>query len=154
MRLVSRLSISFGLLCGSAALAQELPNGPGKVETEKVCKGCHELARSISLRQDRNAWATTVQKMMALGARGTPDEVTAVIDFLAKHYPPEDVPRLRVNEARAIEFESLLGLRRSQAAALVKHRDSLGGYKSIEDLKKAPDVDAAKIDAVKDRLLF
>jgi competence protein ComEA len=155
MRLVSRLSISFGLLCGGvAALGQELPNVPGKAETEKVCKGCHEVARSVSLRQDRDAWAATVQKMVALGAKGTPEEISAVVDFLAKHYPAEDAPRLRVNEARAIDFESILGLRRSQAAALVKHRDSIGGFKSIDDLKNAPGVDAAKIDAVKDRLAF
>jgi competence protein ComEA len=154
MHLASRLSISFGLLCSFAALGQELPNAPGKAETEKVCKGCHEVARSVSLRQDREAWAATVNKMVALGAKGTPEEISAVVDYLAKHYPAGDVPPLRVNEARAIDFESTFGLRRSQAAALIKHRDSVGGFKSIDDLKKAPGVDAAKIEAVKDRLVF
>ena len=157
MPLVSRLSTRFLLMACAATgslLAQEIPDGPGKPETEKLCKGCHELARSVSLRQDRDGWATTVQKMVALGAKGTPAEVSAVLDYLAKHYPADDVPRLKVNEATAIEFESRLSLRRSQAAALIKHRDSVGGFKSIEDLKKAPGIDAAKIEAVKDRLVF
>ena len=29
----------------------QLPDGPGKAETERICSQCHELERSISLRQ-------------------------------------------------------------------------------------------------------
>ncbi len=36
--------------------AQELPEGAGKPETEKLCKQCHEMARSVSKRQDREGW--------------------------------------------------------------------------------------------------
>src|SRR5581483_11730871 len=54
-------------LCAIAS-AQQLPDGTGKAETEKVCSQCHELARSISLHQDRAGWQTTVDKMASLGA--------------------------------------------------------------------------------------
>ena len=41
-------------------VAQELPDGRGRAEMEKMCKQCHELARSVSLRQDREGWDRTI----------------------------------------------------------------------------------------------
>ena len=157
MPLVSRSStriFAAALLSVAAAAAQELPEGPGKAETEKVCKGCHEVSRSVSLRQDRAGWGVTMQKMVSLGAKGTEKELAAVFEYLVKHFPADDVPRLKVNEATAIDFESRLSLKRSQAAALIRYRNEIGGFKSIDDLKKAPGIDPAAIDAVKDRLVF
>ena len=71
-----------------------------------------------------------------------------------KHFPAEDVPRLNVNKATAIELEAGLSLRRSQAAALIAYREKNGDFKSLDDLKKVPGLDAAKLDAKKDRLVF
>jgi cytochrome c5 len=50
-----------------SAMAQELPDGPGRAEVEKLCKQCHELARSLAPRQDRDAWTHTMNKMVAFG---------------------------------------------------------------------------------------
>jgi competence protein ComEA len=156
MLLVSRLNIK--ALLALAFLARgvraQLPDGPGKAETEKLCSQCHELARSISLRQDRTGWEATVDKMVTLGAKTTDKETGAVIDYLAAHFAAEETPRINVNKARAIELESGLTLRRSQAAAIVEYRSKNGPFKSIEDLKKVPGIDAAKIEAAKDRLVF
>jgi competence protein ComEA len=156
MLLVSRLNIK--ALLALAFLARgvwaQLPDGPGKAETEKLCSQCHELARSISLRQDRTGWEATVDKMVTLGAKTTDKETGAVIDYLAAHFAAEEAPRINVNKARAIELESGLTLRRSQAAAIVEYRSKNGPFKSIEDLKKVPGIDAAKIEAAKDRMVF
>ena len=95
-----------------------------------------------------------MDKMVALGAKGTQKEFDAIVDYLATTYPGEEVPKIKVNEARAIELESGLSLPRSQAAAIVQYRTKNGDFKSIEDLKKVPGVDVAKIEARKDRLLF
>lgn len=151
MRSVFRLSTS--LLLAGAAFAQ-LPAGPGKAETEKLCAQCHELERSISLRQDRAGWQSTVEKMSGLGMKATDKETQATIEYLAAHYPASDVPPLNVNKARAIELESTLSLPRSQAALIVQYRTKNGDFKSIEELKKVPGVDTAKIEAKKDRLIF
>ena len=78
----------------------------------------------------------------------------AILDYLATSYPGEEVPKINVNEARAIELESGLSLPRSQAAAIVQYRTRNGDFHSIEDLKKVPGVDTAKIEAKKDRLSF
>jgi competence protein ComEA len=141
------------LLSVSGAWAQGA-DVPGKAEAERICIQCHELARSVAPRQDRAGWQATMDKMVALGAKGTQKEFDAIVDYLAKTYPGEEVPKIRVNEARAIELESGLSLPRSQAAAIIQYRTKNGDFKSIEDLKKVPGVDVAKIEAKKDRLLF
>jgi competence protein ComEA len=136
-----------------AAWAQ-LPDGPGKVETEKICSQCHELARSISLRQDRAGWETTVNKMAGLGATASDAELKSITDYLAAHFAAEETPRININKARAIDLESGLNLRRSESAAIIEYRTKHGPFKSLEDLKKVPNIDAAKIEAKKDRLTF
>ncbi len=141
------------LLFAAPALAQ-LPDGPGKEETQRVCSQCHELERSIAPRQDRDGWQNTIDKMTSLGAKASAQELRAIVDYLAKNYPGEAVPRLHINTARAIEIESALTLRRSEAAAIIQYRDKNGPFKSIEDLKKVPGIDVAKIEAKKDRLVF
>ena len=136
------------------AQAPVLPEGLGHDETEKLCKQCHELARSISLRQDRNGWQTTMGKMSAFGMKATETEYAAVLDFLAKHYAAEDVARVNVNQATAIELESGLSLKRSQAKAVVAFREKHGNFKSLDDLKKVPGLDAVMLDAKKERIIY
>ena len=145
----SRVAVIF---FGLAVAWAQLPEGPGKAETERVCKNCHELERSISPRQDRAGWQQTIDKMVSLGAEISEDDYNKILDYLSKNYPGEDMPKLNINKATAIEFESRLTLPRSQAAAIIEYRTKNGPFKSIDDLKKVPGVDAAKIDAKKDRL--
>ena len=132
----------------------QLPDGPGKAETEKLCSQCHDLARSISLRQDRTGWQATMDKMMTFGLKGSDTEIESVVSYLAAHYPADEVPKIRVNQARAIDFEAGLTLKRSQAAAIVEYRTKNGPFKSIGDLEKVPGIDVAKVEAKKDRLSF
>jgi len=141
------------VLVPAAAYAQ-FSDGPGKAEMVKVCSGCHEIERSAAMYQDRDAWRATFDKMIALGAKGTDQEMAAALDYLAKNFPAEEVPRLNVNKATAIEFESRLSLRRSEAAAVIEYREKHGPFKTLDDLKKIPGVDGAKFEAKKDRLAF
>ncbi len=145
---------NFILILFAASAWAQLPDGPGKAETQKICTQCHDLERSISLRQDRPGWQATMDKMVTLGAKGDDKEFQLVVDYLAAHYPADEVPRINVNTARAIDLESGLSLRRSQAAAIIEYRTKNGPFKSLEDLKKVPGVDTAKIEAKKDRLTF
>ena len=155
-RSVSRLSINLALMLALAALPArpQMPEGPGREETQKMCSACHELERSLSPRQDRDGWKATINKMLSLGAEGTDREFAAVLDYLATNYPAEALPRLNVNKATAIELESRLTLRRSQAAAVIEYRTKNGNFKSIEDLKKVPGIDPAEIEEKKDILVF
>ena len=138
----------------SANSYAQLPDGPGRAETEKLCKQCHELSRSVSLRQDRDGWNTTITKMTAFGMKGTDSDFALVLDYLVKNFPAEEVPRVNVNKASAIELESGLTLRRSEAAAIIAYRAKNGSFKSLDDLKAVPKLDVAKIEAKKDRITF
>lgn len=160
MEMIARVSIHalrllpavVAVLGGS--LHAQLPEGPGREETVTMCKQCHELARSVSLRQDRNGWNNTINKMVAFGMKGTDAQFNLIVDYLSKTFPPEEVPRVNINTARAIDLEAGLTLRRSQAAALIAYREKNGPFKSLEDLKKVPQLDAEYIESKKDRITF
>jgi competence protein ComEA len=141
-------------LFGAALAPAQLPEGAGREETVKLCRTCHEVARSISLRQDRAGWSTTLRKMTAFGMKATDKELDLVLDYLSKHFPAEDVPKVNVNTASAIELESGLSLKRSQARAVIEYRDKNGTFKTLDDLKKVPVLDAGKLDEKKDRIAF
>ena len=145
---------AIALLTATGALAQQLPDGPGKAELQKLCVQCHELARSVSLRQDRVGWSATLDKMVALGAKGTPDELKAVLDYLVERYPADEMPPIDINKAEAIDLEAGLTLLRSQARLIIKYRDEHGPFHSLDDLKKVPGLDFAKIEVKKGRLIF
>jgi competence protein ComEA len=132
----------------------QLPDGPGKEETQKICKGCHEVAKSVSLRQDRTGWENTMNKMVALGVKAPTKDLSAILEYLVKNFPAGEVPPVNINKARAIELEAALSLKRSEANAIIRYRTENGDFKSIADLKKVPGIDAAKIEAKKDRLVF
>src|SRR5947209_16863728 len=134
--------------------AQNMPDAPGKAETMKVCSGCHEVTRATSMHLDRAGWQNEMDKMISLGAKGTPEEFESILNYLAKNYPAEEVPKVRINSARKIELEAGLTLRRSQAAALVAYRSKHGPFKSNEDLKNVPGLDYAYLQSKKDRITF
>lgn len=138
----------------SLSYAQQLPDGPGKMETTKLCSQCHELARSISVRQDKAGWQITMAKMTTLGMKGSDADFQVVFDYLASHYQADEVAKLNINIAESIDIESALGLRRSQATAIISYRAKHGPFQSVDDLKKVPGLDTAKIEAKKDRLTF
>lgn len=156
MRLVSRLSTKLAaaaLVCAGAAFAQ-IPDGAGKAEVMKVCTQCHEVERSISLRQDRAGWQGTIDKMAGMGMKASDSDVQAVLNYLSTNFAADEVAKINVNTATAIQFESGLSLRRSQAAAIIEYRTKNGNFKSIDDLLKVPGIDKEKVTAKKDRLTF
>ena len=60
----------------------------------------------------------------------------------------------KANQATAEQFESSLGLSTTEAEAIIDYRKKNGDFKTLDDLKKVPNVDAKKLDAKKDRLAF
>jgi competence protein ComEA len=138
------------LLSSAAASAQQLPDGPGKAELQKVCGACHQAERSASVRLTREGWEGVINDMIQRGAKGTDEEFGAVLDYLSKHFLG-DAPRpLNINKANNIELESVAGLTRKEAAAVLKWLDEVGVCKSLDDLKKVPGLDFKKIEARKD----
>ena len=138
----------------AAPLFGQLPEGAGRAETERLCKTCHELPKAVSLRQDRNGWATTLKRMVAFGMKASDPELITVLDYLEEHFPAELLPPIYVNKARAIQLESRLSLKRSEASAILRYKKEHGPFKNLEELLQVPGIDAAKIEAKKDALVF
>jgi competence protein ComEA len=92
--------------------------------------------------------------MVARGAKGTDEELTQVLDYLAAHFLGEGDRPLNMNTATSIELESVLGLLRKEAAAVLVFREKNKGFKSLDDLKNVPGVPFKKIEEKKDRLVF
>jgi competence protein ComEA len=150
------LALFAGVTLAPSSTGQErpLPDGPGKEEARKLCAGCHELEKAFATRQNRAGWQLTLEKMVSYGMKASEKDIATVLEYAVKNFPADDIPKIKVNEAKAIELESGLSLRRSQAAAVIQYREKNGPFKSIEDLKKVPGIDVAKIEAKKDRLVF
>jgi competence protein ComEA len=135
------------------AAAQTLPDGPGKAELLKVCGTCHQAERSAAVRLTREGWEGVISDMISRGAKATDAEFAAILDYLTKNFLG-DAPRpLNINKANNVELESVAGLTRKEAAALLKWREQAGACKSLDDLKKVPGLDYKKIEARKDFLV-
>ena len=81
------------VLVAPVSLADEsrvqLKDGPGKDLVVGRCAVCHSLdyipMNSVFL--DRRAWETEVKKMVkAFGAPIQPDELSKIVDYLARYY--------------------------------------------------------------------
>jgi competence protein ComEA len=132
------------------APAQSLPEGSGKNIVEVICTSCHSTERIADKRWTRPQWQDKVLEMLQEEPDVTQAERDQIVDYLAKSFPA----RVNVNRAAAKDIETGLELSAENAAAIVRYRDQNGGFKTIGDLKKVPGVDAAKIEAKKDRLEF
>ena len=90
--------------------------------------------------------------MVAVGAQGSEQELSTVAQYLSTHFAAEVQKPLDLNTAVAVELESVAGLLRKEAAALITHREKNGPCKKLEDLKNVSGLDYKKIEARKARL--
>ncbi len=142
-----------GILVPNAVAAGQLPDGPGKEETVRLCGACHEAERAAALRLTREGWQDTVARMVDLGMKGSDDEIAKVLEYLAAQFKGEAPRPLNLNRATSIELESIVGLLRKESAAWIEHRTKVGPCKALDDLKKVPGVPFKKIDDRRDRLV-
>jgi competence protein ComEA len=141
------------LILNSSIASAQWPDGPGKDVTLQLCGNCHDADVIQAHRQSRDEWVATMQKMIAGGAEGTEDQFKAVLEYVSKNFAPAPAT-INVNQASAAELGSGLGLSEKEAAAIVKYRTDKGSFKTLEDLKKVPDLDFKKVEAHKERLVF
>jgi len=142
----------FLLCCGF--IRADVPAGPGKEATVKYCSDCHSIEQAVSLRQGPEEWKATLEKMTGMGAKVPDDSYPAILDYLSKHFGADAPLPIKVNKASAVDLESLLLLKRSEAKAIIEYRAAHGNFKSIDDLRKVQGVDFKKIEAKKDLLVF
>jgi competence protein ComEA len=132
------------------AHAQDLPDGPGKDVTVRICGACHEAGVVTKYHNSKDDWQPVVDDMRARGADGSDADFKMIVDYLAHYFGPT----VAVNKAPASELESELGLSSTEAAAIVKYRQANGNFKDMADLRKVPDLDMKKLEPIQSRLLF
>jgi competence protein ComEA len=153
---IAGLAITGALLIvwshGASAQAQ-LPEGPGKDAVVRMCGTCHPVERAASVRLTREGWQDTIGKMMTLGAKGSDEDMKAVLEYLSTHYKGEAGKPLNLNTATSIDLESITMFLRKESAAWIAYRAKNGPCKTIDDLKKVAGVDFKKIEERRERLV-
>jgi competence protein ComEA len=140
---------------GSQSAQPELPPGEGRDLLLKTCVGCHQLTVVTSQHKSESKWTDTIIEMRNRGANGSDEDMEQIIHYLTANFGPDSTPaKVNVNSATSADIVVGLLLSKTDADAIVDYRSKNGKYKDIAGLKQVPNLDAAKIDAVKDRIEF
>jgi len=136
---------------GAPAAARQagLPDGEGRAVVEKLCITCHGLDYIAPSQRTVRNWLETIELMKSFGAEATDEQWKTVTDYLVGY-----VAYLQANKATADEFAMLFRIDDKAAQGVVSYREKQGGFKTVDDLKKAPGLDGARVDALQARLLF
>jgi competence protein ComEA len=133
-----------------AAQAAPFPENPGREIFEIICSSCHQPTVVVDKRWTKAAWQTKVTEMLQEEVDVTESERGQIVDYLSKSFPD----RVNVNTSTAAELERIAQLPGESAAAIVAHRAAKGTFKTIEDVKQVPGVDASRIEERRNRLEF
>ena len=134
----------------SVAQAQDLPDGPGKDVTERICGACHEAGVVTKYHNSKDDWQPIVDDMRGRGADGSDADFKLIVDYLGHYFGAT----VFINKAPASEIESELGLTSAEAAAIVNYRQANGDFKDIADMRKVRGLDTKKLEPIQSRLLF
>ena len=133
------------------AFGQTLPEGPGKETFQAVCSMCHSPNAVIGKQGTKEWWQSKVTEMLQEETDIPSADVDSIVAYLAKNFP---VVKVNVNKATAKDLETGLELTSKESEAIVQYREAKGNFKTLDDLKKVPGLDAVKIESKKDRLEF
>jgi competence ComEA-like helix-hairpin-helix protein len=114
---------------------------------QRVCGECHTTSMIDSYRSMPD-WRQTVDNMLDIGARATPEEMERVMRYLARSWT-----RIDLNAATAEQIAAVLGIQENLAKAVVKYRTEHGHFTAIGELKKVPGFEKIKLEEYKDKLV-
>lgn len=151
--MLKTLTIASALLTFPLFAQDDMPEAPGKATTVRVCTACHGAEMFSSSRKTGDEWDHTITTMTEKGLSISDADYVAVLDYLSQNLAP--APRkVNVNKATAAELEKALAVTAKQADAIVEYRDKNGPFKDLDGLKKVEGLDAAAVDAKKERVSF
>ena len=74
------------------ANAQNLPNGPGKADFQRICSVCHSTDMATGQRMSRDEWSGVVNDMVGKGAQGSSAELDNVVNYLSTNFGKNSPP--------------------------------------------------------------
>src|SRR5207342_3521978 len=131
---------AFAGIAAAQSNEQVLPPGAEKEKLVKLCVGCHEIELVVARRHTREEWDGVIEDMIARGSKGTEEELSLVAEYLSKY-----LGKVSVNTATAKEIQEGLKISDKDAKLIVSWREQHGKYKSFEEVRKVPGLDAANI---------
>jgi len=135
---------------GIRSNADGLPDGPEKGLVEAICSECHTTERIAEQQLTKPQWADKVLEMLQEAPDVKQSERDKIIEYLARNFPA----RANVNKANAKELQAALEISAESAGAIVTYRQKNGIFKTLEDLKKVPGLDAVKLDSQREIIDF
>jgi competence protein ComEA len=102
-------------------------------------------------RDTREGWNNVIEDMIRRGAKGEEEEWAEVSDYLVAQFSPV---RVNVNQATAAQIAEGLQVKAAVAAAIVKHREGNGAFKSIAELAKAAGLEEGFFDGKRGQIEF
>jgi competence protein ComEA len=133
------------------AFGQALPDASGKETFVMVCSMCHSPDAVIGKQGSKQWWQSKVTEMLQESTDVPDSDVDTIVGYLAKNFP---VVKINVNKASAKDLEARLELTAKESEAIIQYREAKGNFKTLDDLKKVPGLDAVKIESKKDLLEF
>ena len=141
------------LLVISVVLAaeSELPEGSGKDLVENTCIDCHSLARIEAQHLNEEGWNGIIREMIENGAPINPNDMKAIVAYLARNFGPDK--KVNINKAPANEIAASLNLAAPEGDVIVQYRTQHGKFKDLSELEKVGGL-ADKIEAKKALIEF
>jgi competence protein ComEA len=154
---LSALAFAAATVGRVSAAAQATPTGAvqshdenaDKALLETVCGACHETGVVAGPFRTPPEWDEVIDKMKSYGSAAAPEQFAQVRAYLLRTYG-----KANVNTAAATDLGPVLDITAMVAEGLVTYRQQNGSFKTLDDLKKVPGLEAAKVDARKARVSF
>jgi competence protein ComEA len=132
--------------------AKALPAGAGKEVVAKICLDCHNAGHFRGQRLTAEEWTSKVSEMVDQGAKATDEEASAVVAYLVKNFGKDS--KVQMNTAPAVELRAVLGFSAPESDLTVAYRKDHPAFQEWRDVLKVPGIDAAKVEAKKELMLF
>jgi competence protein ComEA len=133
----------------AAAVQDRFPEATGKAALLKVCSNCHTAESVVQSLRTRQEWSDVVDQMARFGAEANDQEFEQILAYLVKYFSP-----IPINKATAKDLQTALEIPADVADAIVAYRAEKGDFKTVDDVKKVPGLEAGKIDALRFRVVF
>ena len=143
------LTALHGALSAQEGRVGDLPDGEGQETVIRICGDCHSVEKIPSPRRSRAEWQELVEEMAARNGVATADDIYTIV-----HYVVASFGRVNVNRASEDDLVEIVQLTASEASAIVEFQKRQGDYHTLDDLRKVPGLDFARIQERKDRIGF
>ena len=131
------------------AIQRDLPPGEGRETVITICGDCHGPEMVGSQRRSKIEWETLIEDMSARNAVATDGEKKIILAYALHTFG-----RVNINTATAEDVTQIVQLKAAEASAIVDYRQKSGEFKTLDDLRKVPGLDFARIQERKDRIGF